>query len=178
MFNKSGRFRKFATVLALALVVIVVCVVLVSPTVSANTAGNEGSFVMSANGAVSSISVTDVIAPFGGSLTVYLKDSGGSTLATGGSSGSWGSETVTISFDEAMVYSGQTYSIEVYLSGDGSSHSGAYLTYTPYYLITVTSVGNYGSPAASMYVRSGASYATNVTSPATIYTGARAVCIS
>lgn len=145
------------------------------PTTKAATAGNIGSFVMSANGAVASISVEHVWCPWGGSITAYLKNSGGTTIATGAASGSFGDETVIMNFDEVMVYSGQTYSIQIVFNpvADGS-YGDAYLTYTPYYLITVTST--YGSPTESAYVRAGNNYATSVTSPVSLGTGIQAQC--
>lgn len=131
---------------------------------------------MPATGAAASISVNNVITPFGGSMTVYLKNSTGNTIGTNSDSGSWGDETVVFSFDEVMVYSGQTYSIEIdFVPTDGSgSYGTAYLTYTPYYLITVTSA--YDSPTSSAYVRSGENYVTNVTSPASGGSGVQYVC--
>jgi len=142
--------------------------------VSAATAGNEGSFVMPATGAAASISVANVYMPFGGRMTVYLKNSEGTTIGTNSDSDSWGDVTVTFPFDEVMVYAGQTYSIVIEMDPPSSDYGGAYITYTPYYLITVTSA--YGSPTASAYVRSGENYATSVTSPASGGTGVQYVC--
>lgn len=160
-----------------ALVLVGLGAFIVKP-VSAATAGNEGSFVMPATGAAASISVTDVIAPWGDSMTVYLKNSEGTIIGTNEEEEIWSSgETLTFSFDEVMVYAGQTYSIEIDfnpIDPSESSYGEAYLTYTPYYLITVTSA--HGSPTASAYVRSGENYTTSVTSPASGGTGVQYVC--
>lgn len=165
MFKTDSKYPKLAVVLAVALIaIVIICAYFVEPT-NAATAGNEGSFSMPATGAAASITVNNVYAPFGGSMTVYLKNSSGTTIGTNFGSGSWGDEPLTFSFDEVMVYAGQTYSIEIDFSptaGTGS-YGTAYLTYTPYYLITVNSAQD--SPTASAYVRSGENYATSVTSP-------------
>lgn len=159
----------------IALVLVGLGAFIVTP-VSAATAGNEGSFVMPATGAAASISVTHVISPWGGRMTVYLKNSEGTTIGTNSDDALWSDQTVTFSFDEVMVYAGQTYSIVIEFSPidhSTSSYDAAYLTYTPYYLITVTSA--YGSPTASAYVRSGENYTTSVTSPASGGTGVQYV---
>jgi hypothetical protein len=165
---------KLTLVLVFALLLVVVLSVSFVKEAKADTAGNAGYFNMPKSGYVTSLSVTNVMAPFGGTLTVTLKDSSSTIIASGSGGGSWGDQTVTYSVTPVFVYAGSSYSITVDLSGTPPlSDIGAYSTYTPYYLITVNSA--YDSPTSSAYVLQGADYAVSVTSPVS-GTGVQEVC--
>jgi hypothetical protein len=184
MYKPSSRTQKVAVLLAVAIIIAVLASALFVEEAAAATENlgaisyNSGTghydsstAAFSRYGNVTSVHIgfssVFPIEPAGHTVYVYYD---GSLIASY-------ENPASISVDipaSVVVANGSTFTISFGFENCGADGYSSYVTYTPYYYITVNSA--YDSPTSSTWVISGSNYATSVTSPVSAGTGLRYSC--